>query len=54
MTDTSWEALPPERQEMMSLEFWASLSEEERQERLTWPTDDISPDAKKAVTDGPE
>ena len=38
----AWEDLSPEQQEEMSPEFWASLSNEERQARLEFPTDDIS------------
>lgn len=54
MTDTDWNNLPAGMREAMSPEFWASLTEAERKERLTWPTDDIAPDAKKAATDAKE
>jgi len=43
--------------EEMSPEFWASLSDEERTERLTFPTDEVSQDAQKAsrlLGDAPE
>lgn len=50
----AWEDLSAEQQEEMSPEFWASLSPEERQWRLTLPTDDIVPEAKKAATDAAE
>lgn len=54
---TDWDNLPSAMREEMSPEFWASLSDEERTERLTFPTDEVSQDAQKAsrlLGDAPE
>lgn len=45
---TDWDRLTPEQQEEMSPEFWASLTEEEREARMKLRTDEISPEARAA------
>lgn len=55
---TDWERLTPEQQAAMSPDFWAGLSEEERQARARLPTDEISEEARAAyrpeAPDGPQ
>lgn len=45
---TDWDQLPEGLREAMSPEFWASLSPEEQQARLGYPTDKISDEAYAA------